>query len=1446
MGRRIALLIATDGYGDPGLNQLRAPGRDAGQLAVLLEDQSIGRFDHVRVLLNRPKAEIEAAIEELLTNRMPDDLVLLYMACHGLANDMDRLFFATVDTQLVRRNTTAIRASFVHDLLDECEAAAKIVLLDCCYGGLFNRGLSTRSERRVDVEREVVGKGTVVLTSTTSLAYAYEGTQFTDNGEPASVFTSAVIEGLRSGAADANRDGIVTPDELYDYVFRAVVSQLGEEQKPTKKGSCVGRVDLAYAPSIHERSGSWNATRIADGLALGSLLPPLVSTMDQGLRCEAWPGSSRLEVPIGRIDRRTGEEPVVADLASRGGHVAVVGKSGSGKTTLLRTLLMALALTHSPEEAVFFLLEGRVNGLGVLRRLPHVQMVAAPHEADMVTAVLTKAQDIIESRQSIFRRLDIESVDEFRALRVSRKLPPGMHGDVFLVIDGWLDFSLGREVLEQEVQRVANAGLYYGVHVVLSSRQWSNIPAELLSILGTRYELALEDPGDSRYDSVLSSTLATGRGLVGGRPFRVALPRIDADADHIGDREAIVSLSIQVQDAWSSVEAAEPDEPEPLASNVLLTELLGIADAADIDLARMWRPRPLQEQLRVPIGIGYEGEPVMLDLKEAARGGMGPHGLCVGATGSGKSELLRSLVLALAVTHSSENLNFILADFKGGTTFNGMTALPHVAASITNLADELVLVDRMRDAIAGELARRQELLATGNYASVWDYEAARAAGTELAPLPSLLIVIDEFTELLKAKPEFIDTFTQIGRLGRSLGVHLLLASQRLEEGTLRGLDTYLSYRIGLRTSSATESRAVLGVPDAYQLLPLPGSGYLQFSGTGSRERFKGAYASDPYRRPDTDGPVHVPPEDSGEGGPVPGDLTIDVIVRQLAGQGPPAHQVWLPPLGAPITLDALLPGLAIDPERGLMPDPSAGNSSLRVPLGIMDRPFQQRRDVLYADLSGAGGQAVVVGGPLSGKTTLLRTLISSLALTHTPTEVQFFCLDFGGGGLAALSGLPHMSGVGGRLEGERVRRIVLEVANIRAQREEIFLKRGFDSAHTYREQLAAGQVPEDQFGDVFLVIDGWSVLRQDFEELEPHVLAIAHRGAAYGIHLVLSAERWSAVRPALRDTFGTRLELRLGDPGESEVDRRIAASVPEGTPGRGLSPDQFHFLTALPRIDGHASVKDLGTGVRDLVDAVREAWRGPAAPQVRLLPRVLPLADFAALKRPLGHLIPLGVGEGDLAPVVWDFEAEPNMMIFGENESGKSNTLRLIARGIVAGSDFTQARIIIADYRRALLGAVDTEHLIGYAASGPALASTIADLKSALEERLPGPDVTPEQLRNRSWWTGPELYLLVDDYDLVATLGSNPLAPLTELLPMSHDIGLHLVVARRSGGAGRALFEPVLQRLRDLGTGGLLLSGDKAEGHLIGNVRPSRQPSGRGVLVTRQQQRLIQVAHVSE
>ena len=225
---------------------------------------------------------------------------------------------------------------------------------------------------------------------------------------------------------------------------------------------------------------------------------------------------------------------------------------------------------------------------------------------------------------------------------------------------------------------------------------------------------------------------------------------------------------------------------------------------------------------------------------------MGPHGLCIGATGSGKSEFLRTLVLSMVTSHSPDVLNMVLVDFKGGATFLGLEGVPHIAAIITNLEDELILVDRMRDALAGELNRRQELLrSAGNFPNVNEYERARANGAELAPLPALFIIVDEFSELLSQKPDFAELFVMIGRLGRSLHVHLLLASQRLEEGKLRGLDSHLSYRIGLKTFSAGESRSVLGVPDAYHLPSVPGSAFLKCDAS-EPIRFNTSYVSGDY------------------------------------------------------------------------------------------------------------------------------------------------------------------------------------------------------------------------------------------------------------------------------------------------------------------------------------------------------------------------------------------------------------------------------------------------------------------------------------------------------------------------------------------------------------------------------------------------------------------------
>jgi S-DNA-T family DNA segregation ATPase FtsK/SpoIIIE len=908
--------------------------------------------------------------------------------------------------------------------------------------------------------------------------------------------------------------------------------------------------------------------------------------------------------------------------------------------------------------------------------------------------------------------------------------------------------------------------------------------------------------------------------------------------------------------------AASKSTDAPLAAEMGLAELLDITDPYHFEPSAGWAPRPNRDRLRVPIGIGADGASIELDIKESAQDGMGPHGLLIGATGSGKSELLRTLVLGLAATHSSETLNFVLVDFKGGATFASLDRLPHTAAVITNLADELPLVDRMVDAINGELVRRQELLRrAGNFASIRDYEKARAGGAALAPLPSLLIVCDEFSELLSAKPDFIDLFVQIGRLGRSLGVHLLLASQRLEEGRLRGLDTHLSYRIGLRTFSAMESRAVLGVPDAYELPRSPGHGYLKF-GTEPLVRFKAAYVSGAFRRA---GGTSVEAARRGGAGlvlpygtrfvPVPepdpssmvatafdessnAENLLDIMVARLTGQGPPAHQVWLPPLSVSPALDELLGPVTTHPQRGLTFGNPELHGGLHVPVALVDKPFEQRRDLLWLSLEGAAGHVAMVGGPQSGKSSMLRTMICGLALTHTPAEVQVYCLDFGGGSLGSLRELPHVGGVASRMDTAAVRRTVGEMATLLSEREQRFARLGVDSMASYRRRRATGGVAEDPFGDVFLVIDGWATVRGEYDDLEPVITDIATRGLSYGIHVVAAASRWMDFRPAIRDLFGSRLELRLGDPTDSMVSRKAASNVPERNPGRGITAENLHFLTVLPELAG------LGGETITLAKAVASAWSGPPAPPVRLLPPVVPYSQLD-LDSTVGLHLPIGIAEADLRPVVVDFTSEPHFLLFGDAECGKSSFLRALATSIVHRFAPDQARLILVDYRRSMLGAVSTDHLIGYGSAAAQTTELIESVAGYMQRRLPGPDVTPQQLRDRSWWTGPECFVLVDDYDLVATGPNNPLLPLLEYLPQARDIGLHLVLTRRSGGAGRAMYEPVIQRLRELSSPGLVMSGSKDEGTLLGNVRAAPMPPGRGWLVTRKEgTRLVQIAHL--
>jgi S-DNA-T family DNA segregation ATPase FtsK/SpoIIIE len=898
-----------------------------------------------------------------------------------------------------------------------------------------------------------------------------------------------------------------------------------------------------------------------------------------------------------------------------------------------------------------------------------------------------------------------------------------------------------------------------------------------------------------------------------------SIPEVFLDSVDLGTSEAIARTRTPLKLAEGG------DGERGLSTAVRLSEMPGGLDPE-------WVPHPpgrrRADSLRVPIGRSAEGDVLELDLKQAAEGGMGPHGVLVGATGSGKSELLRSLVGGLAARHAPEELAFVLVDYKGGAAFAELSRLPHVAGLITNLQRDLSLVDRMHAALIGEQERRQTMLReAGNLDDIVSYQARRDADPSMPPMPDLLVIVDEFAELLAARPEFIDLFVGLGRVGRSLGIHLLLSSQRLDEGRLRGLESHLRYRLCLRTYSSTESKLVLGTPDAYLLPSLPGLGYLKVD-TEVYVQFRAALASGPFTpstmRVDPGAPVRV--FDSGESfaagiaaalpdePPPDGPSELQVLVDRMTGDRPPVHQVWVAPLAEAEPLDAVL----TDPPWWRGGERAEG---LRAVLGRLDRPAEQRTEPFAIDLSGAGGHLAVVGSPRTGKSTVLRTLAAALIWRHTPAQVQIYGIDLGGGLLNALTGGPHVGGVAGKLEREAVTRVVRQLRTEVEDREQAFREAGMESMTDARN---AGTFP-----DIFLFVDGWEAFKREFEGLDREVEELAATGLSFGVHVIVAANRWAEIRPALLDNLGTRLELKLHDAIDSLVSRQAAASLPADVPGRGLTMDGLHFQAALPRVDGAAEDEGTAFAFGELLGEAAEHWTGPAAAPIRLLPRELDARQLPPPSQREG--VAIAVEERGLDPVWAQFAgADPHFLVFGDSQSGKSSLLRGIGRGLIASHSSDELQLVVVDVRRSLIDLAHDDHVMAYAASPPAAQQAAERLRAICGERMAPADASPLAAPT---WQGPRYVVLFDDYDLVAGPTGGPLAPLLDVLAVGGDVGLHVVLARRVGGSARGAYEAVFGRLRELGSPGVLLSGDPGEGPLLGGAKAQPQPAGRGLLVRR-------------
>ncbi|MFZ3292195.1 type VII secretion protein EccCa [Mycobacterium sp.] len=872
------------------------------------------------------------------------------------------------------------------------------------------------------------------------------------------------------------------------------------------------------------------------------------------------------------------------------------------------------------------------------------------------------------------------------------------------------------------------------------------------------------------------------------------------------------------------------------------TKLLGIPDASRLDVPTLWAPRRRDEELRVPIGVTATGEPLIFDLKDEAEGGMGPHGLMIGMTGAGKSQTLMSILLSLLTTHSADRLIVIYADFKGEAGADIFRNFPQVVAVISNMAEKKSLADRFADTLRGEVARREVILRDAGrrvqgsaFNSVTEYENAIAAGHDLAPIPTLFVVADEFTLMLADHPEYAELFDYVARKGRSFRIHILFASQTLDVGKIKDIDKNTSYRIGLKVASPAVSRSIIGVEDAYHIesgKEHKGLGFLVPAPGAAPIKFRSTYVDGIYNPPQAPKTlvVHSVPEPklftagrvepdqttviakNGHEAPVaPSRKLIATIGDQLARFGPRAPELWLPPLDEVIPLSAALARAAV--PRG----------QWRWPLGEIDKPFQMRRDSLVFDARSSAGNLVIHGGAKSGKSTALQTFILSAASLHSPREVSFYCLDYGGGQLRALEDLAHVGGVASSLEPERIRRTFGELEQLLRSRQQ-------------REVFRDRQGPDDGLGQVFLVIDNLYAFSRDntdqFNTRNPllsKVTELVNVGLAYGIHVVVTTPSWLEVPLAMRDGLGLRLELKLHDARDSNVRvvgalHRPAEAVPADQPGRGLTTAAEHFLFAAPELDQVAAINARHPGI--------------TAPPVRLLPTNLEPAALGPLYGGTDRIV-VGQREEDLAAVELDFAANPLLLVLGDTRSGKTTLLRHIIRTIRDNSTPDRVAFTVFDRRLHLVDEPlfpDNE----YTANVDRVLPAILGLSALIEQRQPPAGFTPAQL---SGWSleGHTHYLIIDDVDQIPDspamtgpyVGQRPWTPLIGLLAQAGDLGLRVIVAARASGAAHALMtSPLLRRFNDLQATTLLLSGNPADGGKVRGQRFDRLPAGRGILLT--------------
>lgn len=1009
--------------------------------------------------------------------------------------------------------------------------------------------------------------------------------------------------------------------------------------------------------------------------------------------------------------------PALLEMASLG----VAGLAGADPATraLGSWLVAQAAVLHSPADLAIWVLVAEPAGAPAwswIRWLPHC------HRADATAAAGNGASvGAATLRFAVGPEACASSVRELRSLAEGRgDLPAGQTRpgpEVLVILDGARALHT-----VPGLRALLHAGPAAGVVLVCLERESRHLPAQCRAVVeATEDRLVLRlDQGpttaDVRSDLVGPVGVPAGSGELSGTirwcesTARALAPLRDTDADegalptrvHLVNLDGLAQMSVAaIQRRWAR------SRSEPTAPGQIRPGQIGLGR---IGLGRIGS---------VPIGVAG-GETFRLSLPED-----GPHGLIAGTTGAGKSELLQTIIIAHAVTYRPDELVFVLVDYKGGSAFAECATLPHTVGLVTDLDPHLVR--RALTSLAAELRRRETLLA--EYAAK-DLDAlARQPGRLAAGVvpPRLVLVVDEFATLARELPDFVAGLVNLAQRGRSLGLHLLLATQRPSGVVSPEIRANTNLRIALRVTDAHESDDVVGRPDAALIdRATPGRAVIR-TGPGRVHLVQTAWVGDIAGRSDAAGRgpgvglpapeiVELPwpwrghgdarpgertrPDSAGASGASgaigasaparsddpangPTDLTVLARAVRLAAEGlriPAPRSPWLAPLPQRLTLP--LPAAQSQSQsqsrHGVRPGPEAKAEAAALPavhVGLADHCARQLQLPFTTDVEN-GGHLLVVGAPRSGRSTVLRAIAGSVGATLSPRDVHLYGLDFGGAALRGLADLPHTGAVVDRGDLDRVSRLLRRLTDLVDGRRRQFAAEGAADLREARRLGEAHTAPPY----LVVLVDGLEGFLSDFEDLDGGdtvdlLLHLLREGPAAGVTVVLTADR-RGLTGRFAALVPERLVLRMTDPADAALAGIPVADLPQDQPpGRGVVvggrfPDPVEVQVGLldPDPAGRAQVAALHAIARrgHRTDS-GSAW--PAPLRVEALPeritRVQLVSPAPGRPEPLAA-VPLGVGGDDLDVITVDLAGNPGFVIGGPPRSGRSSVLMTFALVLLA------------------------------------------------------------------------------------------------------------------------------------------------------------------------------------